>query len=138
MTRSNLQALARLRLREARILLREEEYAGAYYLVGYVIECALKACIAKNVSRYEFPDKRLAEKCWLHGLEGLVGTAGLKTELDALIKAGGDFAVNWSVVKDWDVEDRYSLEITETDAKEMYSAVTAPKHGVMKWLRTKW
>jgi hypothetical protein len=138
MTRSDLQKLARVRRREARLLLREEEYAGAYYLIGYAVECALKACIARKVRRYEFPDKRLANRSWVHGLEELIKTAGLEPELNKLIKAGGDFPLNWALVKDWKVEDRYSLDITPKDAKELYAAVTARKHGVMKWLRTKW
>ena len=31
--------------------------AGAYYLMGYAVECALKACIAKQTKRYDFPPK---------------------------------------------------------------------------------
>ena len=138
MTRSDLQSLARLRLREARVLLREDEYAGAYYLLGYAVECALKACIARKVKRYDFPDKRVAGESWTHGLEQLVKTAGLERELKQLVDAGGAFPVNWALVKDWNVEDRYSLAITSQDAKEMYAAVTARKNGVMHWLRTKW
>jgi len=33
-------------------------FDGAYYLAGYAVECAIKACIAKGTRRYEFPDKR--------------------------------------------------------------------------------
>ncbi len=34
---------------------------GAYYPAGYSVECGLKACIAKGVQRYDFPDKRSVE-----------------------------------------------------------------------------
>lgn len=34
-------------------------YDGAYYLSGYAVEWALKACIAKNVKRYDFPDRKM-------------------------------------------------------------------------------
>ncbi len=47
MNRSDLQNLATIRLRDAEVLLDNGRYDGAYYLLGYVIECALKACIAK-------------------------------------------------------------------------------------------
>jgi HEPN domain-containing protein len=33
------------------VLLEAGLYAGAYYLAGYAVECALKACIAKKTAR---------------------------------------------------------------------------------------
>jgi HEPN domain-containing protein len=49
--------MAMVRLKEANVLLRLGLSDGAYYLAGYAVECALKACIAKGTRRYEFPDK---------------------------------------------------------------------------------
>jgi hypothetical protein len=51
-------ALAKLRLPEARILLDNDCYESAYHLAGYAVECALEACIAKMVQRYDFPDRK--------------------------------------------------------------------------------
>lgn len=48
MNRLDLQNLALARLEEVEVLLNNHKYSGAYYLSGYVIECALKACIAKQ------------------------------------------------------------------------------------------
>ena len=59
MNRKDLQRLTRLRLAEARVLLAAAKYDGAYYLAGYAVECALKACIAKQIKRFDFPDKKL-------------------------------------------------------------------------------
>lgn len=47
MDRTQLQQLAELRLRDADALLAARQWAAAYYLLGYCIECALKACVAK-------------------------------------------------------------------------------------------
>jgi HEPN domain-containing protein len=47
MTRKDLQKLAAIRLKEAKLLLAANAPDGAYYLAGYAVECALKACIAK-------------------------------------------------------------------------------------------
>ena len=58
MRRKDLQKLALIRLRESEVLLRNKCYHGSYYLSGYVIECALKACIAIKIKRYEIPDKQ--------------------------------------------------------------------------------
>ena len=46
--RRDLRELALLRLKEAQVLLANGCWSGAYYLAGYAVECALKACIAKG------------------------------------------------------------------------------------------
>ena len=55
MDRKDFQELSRVRLKEATALLRLGLFDGAYYLAGYSVECALKACIAKGTQRFEFP-----------------------------------------------------------------------------------
>lgn len=74
--RSDLHQLVRIRLAEARLLLQAARYEGAYYLSGYAVECALKACIAKQVKKFDFPDKRLALDSHSHNLEQLLGVSG--------------------------------------------------------------
>ena len=56
--RSDFRILSETRLEEARLLLKGRRHLGAYYLAGYAVECALKACIAKQRKRFEFPPKR--------------------------------------------------------------------------------
>jgi len=53
--RRDFQRLARMRLGEARVLIRHRNFEGAYYLTGLAVECAVKACIAKNKKRHDFP-----------------------------------------------------------------------------------
>lgn len=53
MKRQDLRELALLRLKEAQVLFANGCWSGAYYLAGYAIECALKACIAKKTERFE-------------------------------------------------------------------------------------
>jgi HEPN domain-containing protein len=55
--RRDLQELSKVRLKEAKALLDLGLYDGAYYLAGYAVECALKAGIAKETRRHQFPDK---------------------------------------------------------------------------------
>lgn len=117
MLRSDLQALTRLRLREARKLLRAREHCGAYYLTGLAIECAIKACIAKQTRRYEFPDKNRGRDCFEHDPTKLVKLAGLFNQLEAEEKQDPVFSVNWGVVKDWKVESRYDATISKQRAQ---------------------
>jgi len=57
MNKTELENLVAIRIKEADILLAADCYQGAYYLAGYALECALKACIAKQVKEFDFPDK---------------------------------------------------------------------------------
>jgi HEPN domain-containing protein len=56
MNRGDFQELSIIRLQDAKILLDNKCYDGAYYLSGYVVECALKACIAKKTREHDFPN----------------------------------------------------------------------------------
>ena len=57
MDRSDLQVLAEARVVDAEALLEAGRWAAAYYLLGYAVECGLKACAAKQFNQYEVPDK---------------------------------------------------------------------------------
>jgi len=136
--RTDLQNLARMRLREARRLLSAREYCGAYYLTGLAVECAIKARIARDTQRHEFPDKTRAGKCFDHDLEKLVKLAGLNTSLTAQCTLEPIFDANWGIVKDWKVECRYNPSMTRADAQAIYSAVASRRNGILRWLRQNW
>lgn len=70
--------LSDLRLRERKALFGQRLYSGAYYLAGYSVECALKACICKNMRRAEFPpDRKSLDNIYTHDLDKLITGAGL-------------------------------------------------------------
>jgi len=119
-------------------LLRAGHYAGAYYLAGYAIECALKACIAKQTERHQFPNKELAMKAYTHNLEELLKLSGLAPQFREEIKANDKLEVNWSVVKDWSEQSRYDSSVSQIRAKHFYSACTARRYGVLSWIRQRW
>jgi HEPN domain-containing protein len=112
MNRQLFQSVTKLWIQEARILLGAGQYAGAYYLIGYAVECALKACVAKQVKRFDFPDKKIANEAFTHDLEKLIRVAGLAPEFDRDRKANAALDLNWAVVKDWTEPVRYELGIT--------------------------
>lgn len=137
MTRRELQRLARTRLRDARTLLRARRYDGAYYLSGYAVECAFKACIAKRTRRFEFPDRQRAEKSWTHDLERLLRAAGLDTALDADMRTDKVLERYWAIVRDWKETSRYERHAA-TEAQALYEANSDGQHGVFRWLRQHW
>lgn len=71
MKRADFQALSRIRLKETKALLELGFWDGAYYLAGYAVECALKACIAKSTQRYAFPERKKVEFSYSHNSRGV-------------------------------------------------------------------
>ena len=138
MNRSELQRLSRLRAAEARVLLDNGYFAGAYYLLGYSLECALKACIAKQVTRYDFPDLGRVRDSYTHDLGRLLGVSGLKDEFEIELRTNPAFAVNWAIVQGWSESSRYDVAIRDSTARDFYSAVTTRRNGVLPWLTRRW
>lgn len=138
MNKTDLEKLVELRVSEAASLLNSRNFPGAYYLAGYALECALKACIAKQVKQHDFPNKKLSEDSYSHDLQKLIGVAGLKQELAKKEKADIEFSLNWAVAKDWSELARYDHNIKETKANDLYNAITDKRSGVLAWLKTYW
>ncbi|MEK6303596.1 MAG: HEPN domain-containing protein [Acidobacteriota bacterium] len=137
MNRKDFKSLALTRLREARVLLANGEYSGAYYLAGYVVECALKACIAKRTKRHDFPDKTTVNESWTHRPVKLIGPAELEISLAAKIKADPVFGRNWANVIRWGEDSRYELK-AEREAVDLIKAISDRRHGVLRWLKQHW
>ncbi len=138
MTRNDLQRISKQRRRESAALLRAGLYPGAFYLAGYSVECALKACVARKTRKYDFPDKQVANQCWTHNLKTLVQFAGVWPELEKEMKVNSALQLNWSIVKDWSEDSRYDLTITRAQAKDFYSACTTRRNGILPWIRKRW
>ena len=96
-------------MREARALLDAGHYAGAYYLCGYAVECALKARIARQTNRFDFPpDPDKVRRTYSHNLENLVKVAQLESELKQQSEADPGFQAYWLIVKEWSEQSRYT------------------------------
>ena len=138
MNRTDLQTLVTLRLRDARVLLDNGCFEGAYYLAGYAVECALKACIAKQIKRYDFPDKKLVSDSYSHDLIQLIRVAGLTADHTLALKSSTNFTINWSIVSKWSEQTRYQSSIAQIEAENIYRAITVRRDGVLTWLKKYW
>lgn len=138
MNRKELQDLSRLRRQEAAVLLKSRHYPGAYYLLGYSVEFALKAAIAKQTKKHDFPNKALVNKAYTHNLENLLKLAELQLALEKDMKENRALELNWAVVKDWTEQTRYQANILAAEAKDLYSACSARKNGILPWIRVRW
>ena len=137
MTRKDLQQISRIRLKEAKALLDSGMWDGAYYLAGYSIECALKACIAKGTQRCEFPDKKRVDSSHSHNLLELLRIAGLE---HALVQAETDdpqFRNKWDTVRLWSEQSLYKRNSAKS-AKELLAAIDEKGNGVFKCIQLHW
>ena len=137
MNRTDFQKLSAIRLKESQALFAAEMYAGAYYLAGYAVECALKACIAKKTRRHDFPEKDQVNRSWTHSLPELAKVAELDSYLRPRTPANAALHDNWRTVEQWSEKSRYGLADCEA-AAELIRAITDRKDGVLVWVRRHW
>ena len=137
MNRTLFKQISLQRVNEARCLLDGGYWPGAYYLIGYSVECALKACVSKQVKRYDFPDKKLANEAFTHDLEKLVRVAGLAPTFSNDRKSNPNLELNWAIVKEWRQSSRYEIAIDKVQAREMFYACTG-RNGILPWIKRQW
>lgn len=137
-SRADFQQLAAGRLAEAKALLDLGKWDGAYYLAGYNVELALKACIIKRLMATDaFPDKDYSRDCYTHSVEKLVGLADLKAARKTAADADLDLNANWALAAQWSEGKRY-WRIDQKEAEALYAAIADSAHGVFAWIKTQW
>lgn len=122
--KSDIQLIAQARLKDAEVLFEAQRYEGAVYLCGYVVELGLKYKICKTLSWDDFPLTRAEFQNYstfkTHKLDVLLHLSGAEENLKS------KFLAEWSVVSEWDPEDRYQPigNIKEEDARLMIESAT--------------
>jgi hypothetical protein len=138
MNRTDLQILADDRLKDAGVLVVNGRFGAAYYLAGYAVECALKACIAKLTKAEDFPIKNSTNAVYIHDLKKLAATPRVEVAIAKLSGSDQDFKNNWEIVSWWSEESRYDRSIDQPLAEMMLDAVSDPQHGVMQCIKQYW
>ena len=136
MNRKEFQQLATIRLREDKLLLSANAPDGAYYLAGYAVECALKACIAKSTERHDFPDLKRARGSYTHDANELIIVADLRSAHREAMRQS-DFARCWEIVIKWSEESRYNKNSLE-DVAGLIEAIENRKYGILQWLKKRY
>ena len=143
--RKQLKELAHARLKAAKILMNKHDYDGAVYIVGYVLELALKAAICKRLNFQEYPDQgsstvkdEVANIFRTHDFGILLTLAGLSADL-SLATASSRLLQNWSDLTTWKSSSRYEPIGTykATDAQRMVEALEEKPDGMLTWLKGK-
>ena len=137
LTKADLEALAALRLADAIFLQQVGRSSSAYYLAGYAVELALKACIAKAFQPNVIPDKAFLSSIYTHSLEQLLGLAGLAQQFKLESGADPQLAAAWGVASKWTEESRYDMWDC-ISAANLLGAIADPDHGVYQWVKKHW
>ena len=119
-------------------MLRAGAFEGAYYVAGYSVECALKACIAKQFQQHDIPERKLVNDVHSHDLDKLLDVAGLRPALQQDVKTHRRLRTNWNIAIDWKETVKYNSGITAQEARILYTACAARRGGVLTWLRKRW
>jgi len=137
MNRVDFQHLAVERLSDAETLLAAGRFDCAYYVAGYAVECALKACIANKTKEDDFPPRE-TRKIWTHDLEDLLDSSDLETEFSEAIGRDSSLKGSWLIVKDWSESSRYQNNNDRLRAEMVVDAIGNPQNGILQWLKKYW
>ncbi len=99
----DLKELASEHLEDARALGDAKRYAGAMYLAGYAVECALKFRICETLGWSDFPPNVDHRALKSHDLNFLLNYSGKLLE----IKETHFFA--WDLAAKWNPDMRYRI-----------------------------
>lgn len=130
------QQLAEMHAEDAQVLHANGRQTNSMHLAGLAIECALKALVCDHFEKGALPDPKLVQRAHSHELAALVGLAGIKPDLDALVKEDPEFDARWSITKTWSVAVRYDT-VSEIELVEFLDATVGQK-GMLEWIKTFW
>lgn len=137
LSRNDLQKLAEVRLEDSIILFKAGKSSSAYYLAGYCIELALKACVSKLFQADVIPDKGFVDAIYIHSLEKLLNVAGLLPQFNEDAKIDPQFAANWGIASKWNETSRYQFW-DQVATATLIGSIHDPDHGVFQWVKKHW
>jgi hypothetical protein len=149
MAHDELKRLTYEKLKAAKRLIEAKEWAFAAYVMGYALECALKAAACRTLHLDTYPPikidaNRAAEGFKSHEIEQLLIISGLRTlfQLDA---QSPEIYDNWSTFTalysgNW-TEMRYksdtSSQFDETTVRRLYSSLYDNNGSIIKTISSK-
>lgn len=138
---TELKTLAEIRLQEAKALSDKNLYDGARYLLGYVVEFALKARICKILDMNEYPETGEISKTYkTHNYDVLIKLAGLEKKFDRAKNLSKQLFDNWSYSTLWKEDFRYKPIGTNKikDINDAFDALEDQKDGIFTWIKNWW
>ena len=143
----DFKKITEARLNTVKILIKSKDWSGAAYMMGYVLEIALKAMICKTLNLKTYPDHKSTKEiknCFrTHEFESLLTLSGLSH----IFSVDGDSNAfkNWSkftmeYTGNW-VEMRYDSQLlsqlSRNKVKRLYNCLIR-EDGILTIIKRKW
>lgn len=142
-TGSELKQITEARLKSAETLMYAKDWHGAGYMLGYTLECALKAVTCKTLNLVTYPENHKNDKInsyfMTHRFEQLLIVSGLENIFSS--RGTKEAWQNWS---DFTLEYpgewpsmRYDINTVwdEAKVKRLYQCLVKPRSGILKIIR---
>lgn len=148
-TRSELIKVSKARLKSVKVLIDAKDWDVAGYLMGYVLEFALKAAVCKTIGQNEYPDNvkhdRMRSFFQTHDFETLLMVSGMKNIFTLSTKSVRGVVQNWSdftfqYQSNW-TDQRYKPGFwSEAAVKKSYTNLTELPNGILNQFKknNKW
>jgi hypothetical protein len=146
-TSEDFKKLAEKRLETVKVLIENGEWGVAVYLMGFVLECILKASACKVLNLKLYPeikitkDERITRYFHTHDFNMLLIVSGMSD----IFELSGDGASSWSgFVQEYSKEKigkwtdiRYDLldQYDENIAKRVYDYLTKEPDGIIPLIK---
>ena len=144
-TGTHFKELARRRLKTAKILLDNEDWQAAAYMMGLALECALKSSICKTLRITDYPedhkDKKVPDFFMTHSFIRLLLVSGLNDIFD--VKGVALAFDNWSAFTarfpgDWTamryIDDR---QFDAATTRSLFGNIYLDEHSIFKVISKK-
>ncbi len=140
-----LKQIARARLISVKILVKAKDWHGAAYLLGYVLECALKAVTCKTLRLISYPDNtknpNINSYFMTHRFEQLLVVSGLEDIFSYrgpanVWKNWSDFTIEYP--GDWPTMRYDPKKVwSEVKVKKLLNNLIEPKYGIISIIKEK-
>ncbi len=139
-TRTEQKDLALARLKSIKILMDGTDWDMAGYLMGYVVECALKAAVCRTLNQATYPDNlekddQARSFFQTHRIDRLLMVSGMSdifegtTNHPKILQNWSDFTFNYPA--NW-TEKRYQPGYwNEEKVKKCYTNLTEKPYGIL-------
>jgi len=137
-----LKQIANARLKTVKLLINAKDWHGAANMMGYALECALKAVICKTLNLVSYPDrksnKHIKSFFLTHEFNSLLIVSGLENVFS--LRGPEKLFESWSnFTKEYPgpvwTEMRYdNNNWTGEKTKSLHDALVDPQHGIITYI----
>lgn len=141
--RKKFRRICKKRLKTANILIENGDYEGAIYMLGFALECALKAATCKTLNIEKYPqntrEKKVDAFFMTHRFDRLKLVAGLSTIFGAN-SGNQDSFRNWSEFTQEYLGEWTSMRYEETlwseeKARGLYNNLIEKDNGIISIIK---